>query len=107
MFQKYLLAAALLLAACSRPAPAPEPVRAVRTQVLQASETQVRLSYAAELRARTESRLSFRVGGKLARREVHLGATARPGRWTWSSRCLSSRWPAFASWPPAAACRCR
>lgn len=70
----------LLLMACGPKPVEPEPVRAVRTQVLHASETQLRLSYAAELRARTESRLAFRVPGKVAAREVGLGQAVKKGQ---------------------------
>ena len=76
--------AALLLSAgvtgCSRPDPAPEPVRAVRTATVVADSAGTTLEYAAEVRARTESRLSFRIGGKLVRRAVGLGDTVKPGQ---------------------------
>jgi RND family efflux transporter MFP subunit len=78
-----LLAAAVpavLLAACSKPAPAPEPVRAVRTVTVGAEALTGTTDYAAEVRARTESRLGFRVGGKLVRRSVELGDTVRSGQ---------------------------
>ena len=73
-------AAALWLAACSKPAPAPEPIRAVRTQVVDAGVAGGTLEYAAEIRARTESRLAFRVGGKLVERRVDVGAMVKPGQ---------------------------
>lgn len=75
-----LVASALVLAACSKPEPAPEPVRAVRTLVVGAAAVDGSHDYAAEVRARTESRLGFRVGGKLLRRPVDLGATVKPGQ---------------------------
>ncbi|MFM2069379.1 MAG: hypothetical protein RLZZ584_4288, partial [Pseudomonadota bacterium] len=75
-----LALAAVLLAACSRPAPAPEPVRAVRTVKLGAEALAGATDYAAEVRARTEARLGFRVGGKLVRRAVELGDTVRAGK---------------------------
>lgn len=74
------LIAALLLAACSRPAPAPEPVRAVRTMTVQAGSAGGAHDYAAEVRARTEVRLSFRVGGKLVQRPVNVGDVVRAGQ---------------------------
>jgi RND family efflux transporter MFP subunit len=37
------------------------------------------LEFAAEVKARTESRLSFRVGGKLVRRTANLGDSVKPG----------------------------
>jgi membrane fusion protein, multidrug efflux system len=75
-----LLAIASLLGACSRPAPAPEPVRAVRTLTVQDQFAAAHYEYAAEVRARTESRLSFRVGGKLIKRQVDLGDAVKAGQ---------------------------
>lgn len=69
-----------LLTGCGKQAAAPEPERAVRTQVVSAGSASASHQYAAEVKARVESRLSFRVGGKLASREVDLGATVRPGQ---------------------------
>ena len=74
-----ILASLLVLAACSRPAPAPEPVRAVRTlQVAEGTEGDA-FEYAAEIRARVESRLGFRVGGKLIARTAEVGQRVRAG----------------------------
>jgi membrane fusion protein, multidrug efflux system len=69
-----------LLSACGKPAPAPEPERAVRTQVISPSTAAASQEYAAEVRARVESRLSFRVPGKLLSREVGLGDQVKPGQ---------------------------
>ena len=69
-----------ILAACSRPEPAPEPVRAVRTLTVQDQSAKSHYEYAAEVRARTESRLSFRVGGKLVKRQVDLGDAVKAGQ---------------------------
>lgn len=69
-----------LLAGCSRHEPAPEPVRAVRTQVVAPQRVGGSVDYAAEVRARTESRLSFRVPGKITRRLVDIGATVKAGQ---------------------------
>ena len=71
---------AVALAACSKPEPAPDPVRAVRTQTVSAASTGGTHEYAAEVRARTESRLGFRVGGKIVRRAVNLGDAVKPGQ---------------------------
>lgn len=78
VFVTVVLAAAL--AACSRPEPVPEPVRAVRTITVGAESIAATQEYAAEIRARTESKLGFRVGGKLLRREVEVGDRVRPGQ---------------------------
>jgi len=74
------LAAASLLAACSKPQPAAEPVRAVRVMTVAAEGAGGRQEYAAEVRARTESRLGFRVAGKMTRRNVNLGDTVKAGQ---------------------------
>ena len=68
------------LSACSRPEPAPDPVRAVRTLTVAVQTAGGRYEYAGEVRARTESRLSFRVGGKMLRRPVDLGDSVKPGQ---------------------------
>lgn len=75
-----LLSSVLLLAACGKPAPAPEPERAVRTLVVSAGSAGLTHEYAGEIRARLESRLSFRVGGKLLTRKVNLGDTVKAGQ---------------------------
>ncbi|PZP35241.1 MAG: efflux RND transporter periplasmic adaptor subunit [Roseateles depolymerans] len=71
---------AVLLSACGKQPAAPEPERAVRTQLVSASSATQAHEYAAEVRPRIESRLSFRVGGKLLSREVNLGDTVRAGQ---------------------------
>ena len=73
-------AAVLTLCACGRQEAAPEPERSVRTQVINAGEADMRLEYAGEIRARNESRLGFRVGGKLLSRKVNLGDTVHAGQ---------------------------
>ncbi|MCZ4315724.1 efflux RND transporter periplasmic adaptor subunit [Comamonadaceae bacterium G21597-S1] len=70
---------AVVLTACSKPEPQPEPVRSVKLMTVQpgtmASETQ----YAGEVRARTELRLGFRVPGKLVRRQAQVGQRVKAG----------------------------
>jgi len=75
-----LLLLLALLSACSKQEGHPEPERAVRTQVLQWDSAGMTYEYAAEIRARTESRLSFRVGGKILSRKVNLGDVVKPGQ---------------------------
>jgi RND family efflux transporter MFP subunit len=70
----------IFLAACSKAPPAEEPVRAVRTQVVGAGSAAVVHEYAAEVKARTESKLGFRVGGKLVRRLVEAGDVVKAGQ---------------------------
>lgn len=69
-----------VLAACSRPAPAPDPIRAVRTQKVSTESATAQQEYAGEIKARTETRLSFRVGGKLISRAVNLGDEVKAGQ---------------------------
>lgn len=69
-----------LLWGCSKQPAAPEPERAVRTQLVGASNASASHEYAAEVRARIESRLSFRVSGKLLSRDVNLGDSVKPGQ---------------------------
>lgn len=70
----------IFLAACSKAPPAEEPVRAVRTQVVGVGSAAVIHEYAAEVKARTESKLGFRVGGKLVRRLVEAGDVVKAGQ---------------------------
>ena len=74
------LALGAALAGCSRPEPPPEPVRAVKLLTVGASEVQAQRLFAADVRARVESRLGFRVGGKLVQRHVELGQAVRAGQ---------------------------
>ncbi len=71
---------AALLSACGKQAAAPEPERAVRTQLVSTGSASASHQYAAEVRARVESRLSFRVSGKLLSRDVNLGDTVKAGQ---------------------------
>ncbi|MFT7723453.1 MAG: efflux RND transporter periplasmic adaptor subunit [Roseateles sp.] len=69
-----------LLSGCGKQAAAPEPERAVRTQVVRTGAASASHEYAAEVKARVESRLALRVGGKLQSRAVNLGDTVRRGQ---------------------------
>jgi RND family efflux transporter MFP subunit len=73
-----LVAAAL--AACSKPAPAPDPVRAVKVTTAVAQPVGGTSEFAGEVRARTETRLGFRVGGKIVARDADLGDRVRAGQ---------------------------
>lgn len=70
----------LLLAACSRPEAAPEPIRAVKLMTIGADPVKAGQEYAGEVRARVESRLGFRVGGKLVQRPAEVGQRVQAGQ---------------------------
>lgn len=61
------------LAACQRDQQSHELVRPVRTLELASSDPMVGFEFPGDVRARVESRLGFRVGGKLVERRVSLG----------------------------------
>lgn len=75
-----LVAATLLLSACSKPAPAEEPIRAVRVVTVGAGNIESIAEFAGEVRPRVESRLGFRVAGKLVRRQAELGQRVSAGQ---------------------------
>ena len=75
-----LVSVSVALTACSPAEPAPEPVRAVRTLTVSAGNIDSVVEYAAEVRARTESRLGFRVGGKMTSRSAELGQRVMAGQ---------------------------
>ena len=65
------------LAACQQSEPAPEPVRAARFAKVALESATASHEYAAEVKARIESRLGFRVGGKLVERKVEVGEAVK------------------------------
>lgn len=70
----------LLLPACGKHAEAPpEPLRPVKSIKLGASIDDTALTLAGEVRARHESPLAFRVGGKVTECRVNLGDTVKRG----------------------------
>jgi RND family efflux transporter MFP subunit len=69
-----------MLIACAPKETTVEPVRAVRTLTLGATPLESRQEFAAEVRARTESSLGFRVGGKLISRPVNNGDVVQAGQ---------------------------
>lgn len=75
-----VLIASVFMSACSREERVPEPVRAVRTMVVGTGVAVGTNEFAGEVRARVESRLGFRVGGKIMRRLVDLGQPVRAGQ---------------------------
>lgn len=73
------VAAATLLAACSKPAEQPEPIRSVKVVRVQTGVLQAAAEFSGEVRARSESRLGFRVGGKLLSRPAQVGQRVQAG----------------------------
>lgn len=73
-------ASTALLAGCSRPAPAEEPVRSVKVLTVGAGNMQSALEFSGDVRPRIESRLGFRVAGKLTRRYVEQGQRVKAGQ---------------------------
>jgi len=77
-----LVAAALalsLLAACSKDAPPPEDVRPVRALTLAVGGVRTSTEFSGDVRPRYESRLGFRVGGKISARKVDVGTSVKRG----------------------------
>ena len=75
-----MLLCALLLGACSKEAPEPEPVRPVRAAVLAEGAAGASAEFSGEVRPRIESRLGFRVAGKITAREVDVGSAVKEGQ---------------------------
>jgi multidrug efflux system membrane fusion protein len=74
---------ALTLVACSAPPPPPVVLKLVRTQKVGAGGTAPELigrTYSGEVRARIETTLGFRVGGKLIERLVDAGVSVKAGQ---------------------------
>ena len=75
-----LLSATALVAACAeKPSAAPD-VRPVRVTRALAADAQVVTTYAGEIKARYETDMAFRVGGKILARMVDAGATVKKGQ---------------------------
>lgn len=74
------MAAALLLSACSKPVPQEAPIRAVRVLTVGMDAVQASHEYSAEVRPRIESRLGFRVAGKIIRRQAEVGQRVKAGQ---------------------------
>ncbi|GJJ01967.1 hemolysin secretion protein D [Duganella rhizosphaerae] len=71
---------AAVLAGCSKPAEKTEDIRPVRAIVLASSDVDVNAEFSGEVRARVESRLAFRVGGKIVTRKVDVGTLVKHGQ---------------------------
>jgi membrane fusion protein, multidrug efflux system len=76
-----VLVAISFTAACSKaPEPKAEEIRPVRVQKVEAAPATRLLELAGEVRPRFETRLGFRVGGKMTQRLVEVGTTVRAGQ---------------------------
>lgn len=74
-----LVAATFLLSACSKPAPPEAPIRSVKVLTVGIDNMHSGAEFAGEVRARVESRLGFRVAGKMVRRQAELGQRVKTG----------------------------
>lgn len=75
------IGAASLIAGCSKaPVAEHEEVRPVRTVVVGESNGTVGATYSGEIRARYESQLGFRAGGKIVARLVEVGSHVKRGQ---------------------------
>ena len=79
-FPLVLSVALLVLGGCSRQEAPPEPVRSVKVVTVGEQGLASESVYAGEVRARVESRLGFRVGGKLMQRSVDAGQRVAAGQ---------------------------
>lgn len=75
-----MLLCALLLSACAKEEPKPEPIRPVRAAVLAEGAAGASAEFSGEVRPRIESRLGFRVAGKITAREVDVGTAVKQGQ---------------------------
>lgn len=75
----WVLLGSLLVAACSREEPPPEPVRPVLFVEVRPEVEQNLGRFAGTIQARYESTLGFRVSGRIARRYVNVGSEVEKG----------------------------
>ncbi len=80
LFRFFVLVAMMGLAACSPPPATEEPLRSVKVIQVGATTLGSPAEYAGEVKARIETRLGFRVGGKLVARHVELGQRVKAGQ---------------------------
>jgi RND family efflux transporter MFP subunit len=77
----WIVALTALAAGCAKaPEPKPEEIRPVRVLKIGAIPATRSFEFAGEVRARHETRLAFRVGGKIVERRVDVGALIKPGQ---------------------------
>lgn len=71
---------ATVLVGCSKPVEKIEDIRPVRVMKLQVGEVNAAHEFSGEVRPRIESRLGFRVNGKIASRDVEVGMLVKRGQ---------------------------
>lgn len=74
------VAGSVALSACSKPAEKTQDIRPVRAITVTAANADVAAEFSGEVRARVESKLGFRVGGKIIARKVDLGTEVKRGQ---------------------------
>lgn len=74
------VAGMILVSACSKPVEKAEDVRPVRAVRLSADNVEAIADFSGDIRARVESRLGFRVGGKIVARKVDVGMPVKRGQ---------------------------
>jgi membrane fusion protein, multidrug efflux system len=79
-FVTLAVAATLMLAGCSKPVEKTEEIRPVRAVRLAADNLDVIAEFPGDVHARIESRLGFRVGGKIIARKVDVGTLVKRGQ---------------------------
>ena len=75
-----LLLGMLAVAGCERKQEVATEVRPVKTQLVKLQPLASESSYSGEVRARYETRLAFRVGGKVTARLVEVGQEVKAGQ---------------------------
>ena len=70
----------LVLSGCSKPEATVEPIRAVKVITVGVDRIESGAEFAGEVRARTETRLGFRVAGKIIARPVEVGQRVKAGQ---------------------------
>ncbi len=75
-----MFAITVFLVGCSKPAPRAQDIRPVRVMHVAAEQIGVVAEFPGEVRPRVESRLGFRVGGKIVARKVDVGTVVKRGQ---------------------------
>jgi multidrug efflux pump subunit AcrA (membrane-fusion protein) len=93
-----LVVTALLLAGCQRETEASAPeIRPVRTVTVAKRDVGEIVSYTGRIEAEIETRLSFRIGGRMIERSVRVGDRVEPGQVTASADKTARIWDAMSA----------